>query len=523
VGHRAGSGGTIAAPSGDGWAQLDSQRNSGTALAQAVFWKIASGSDSYAFTFGTTGIKGSAVVMAFTGASGVLDANGQVNGSSTTITAPGLTVSAQPMLRVFLAGRAHDSVIDDVGDWTSDSNATAASGGNATSTRNRVKGQWRAWTDANPGSVSVTSGTAAVNVGHQVALEEAAGPEPQSVSPSGVASTAALGAASIALALSIVASGIASVAAIGAPLLAFVDSVQASGIASTAAIGAPSVDAGSAAQEANPSGIAPTSALGAPGLALAYVLAPSGIASTSALGAPTLALASSVSPTGVSSTAALGAPGVDQPGTINPSGIASTAAIGAPAIAQPISAAPSGIPSTAAIGAPSAVLSGGGGGQAVSPTGISSTAALGAPAIDGGALRVIRLAAAYRPTIGPLAARVAEPIRLAAAYTPAVRLEGEFVNISEAHDWHADEDQVVEWVVEDEDVSGWAIQVEFRASPLSNLVVFGSENGVTTHEGGVVRATFGPGDMAPGFYSYRVLRVDEGFRSVLARGKARVL
>ena len=240
-----------------------------------------------------------------------------------------------------------------------------------------------------------------------------AAPVDQTVSPSGIASTAALGSPSVSAgAVTVSPTGIASTAAVGTPTVsAGAVTVSPSGIGSTAAVGAPTVAAGPVT--VSPGGIAPTSTVGTPAVdAGAVTVTPSGIAPTSAVGQPALAAgALTVAPVGIGSTAAVGVPEIGAgmvevipdgiaptstvgtptvaggDVTVQPGGIASTSAVGTPtvesgdlAIIQPVGIAP-----TSAVGAP--VLSAGP--STVEPVGIGSTAAVGEPAVAAGPLDVL--------------------------------------------------------------------------------------------------------------------------------------
>lgn len=159
----------------------------------------------------------------------------------------------------------------------------------------------------------------------------------QTVSPSGIASTAAVGSATVTRgAVTVSPGGIASTAAVGsATVTRGAVTVSPTGIASTAAVGGPTVTAG--AVTLSPSGIASTAALGNPVVSVSggpATVAPSGIASTAAVGSPTITTgAVTISPGGIASAEAVGTPTVT-PGavTISPAGIASTAQVSSPVV-----------------------------------------------------------------------------------------------------------------------------------------------------------------------------------------------
>jgi hypothetical protein len=152
--------------------------------------------------------------------------------------------------------------------------------------------------------------------------------------------------------------------------------VSPSGIASTAVLGAPVVSVG--AVTVSPGGITPGSAVGAP--TLSQVVAPTGVASTAALGSPTLTRgAITVTPSGVASTAAVGSPVLTAGGlVVQPSGVASTAAVGSPTVtANSTTVSPTGVASTAQPGTPSLTF----GPITITLSGVGSTGAVGSPTV----------------------------------------------------------------------------------------------------------------------------------------------
>lgn len=204
------------------------------------------------------------------------------------------------------------------------------------------------------------------------------------VAPAGVATAAALGAPGVGASLS--PTGIATVSALGSPTL---PGVAPSGIAAAAALGAPSLavtlgPGGIVTGEAwglpslvgapaavNPSGIAASDAYGTP--ALGATLAPAGIATAAAYGSPTVAGAGTgVQPAGIAAADAYGTPALGA--TIAPAGIATAAAIGLPTVTPPGAVAPAGIASAAALGSPAL-------GVSLAPVGIATAAAPGAPVV----------------------------------------------------------------------------------------------------------------------------------------------
>jgi hypothetical protein len=197
----------------------------------------------------------------------------------------------------------------------------------------------------------------------------------QSISPDGIASTAAVGAPTLTYDHELEPTGIASTASVGTPTLLPTIGVEPTGIASATAIGTPAL---SATYDLQPTGIESAAAVGAPivALDLDQVFSVEGIASTAAVGAPGLSATAGVAPSGIASAAALGSPSVESDYEIEPTGIASQAAVGVPAVIRQQFIAPGGIASTAALGTPTLTLA-----YDIQPTGLASTAALGAPAV----------------------------------------------------------------------------------------------------------------------------------------------
>ena len=210
------------------------------------------------------------------------------------------------------------------------------------------------------------------------------------ITPTGIASTAAFGTVTLLATVAITPSGIASTAAFGTAVVApGAVAISPTGIASTVAFG--TVTIGKGAVNIAPSGIASTTAFGTPTIASTAAIAPAGIASTIAFGTAVVAPgAANIAPSGIASTTAFGTVTVAQggaPQSISPSGIASTTAFGTASLTPgPVSIAPSGIASTVAFG--TAVVSLASGPQNIAATGIASTNAFGTAAVVAGTVNI---------------------------------------------------------------------------------------------------------------------------------------
>ncbi|TXH44123.1 MAG: hypothetical protein E6Q97_33220 [Desulfurellales bacterium] len=209
----------------------------------------------------------------------------------------------------------------------------------------------------------------------------------QTITPTGIASTLALGSPTITTgAVDVTASGIASTLALGQPTVTTgaVD-VSPTGIASTLALGQPTITQGGVTIDAT--GIASTLALGQPTITVGDVsVLPTGIASTLAIGTPTITSGLSVLPTGIASTLAIGQPTLTTGAvTVSATGIASTLVVGQPAITTgEVTVSATGIDSTLALGQPTVTVTA----PTIEVTGIASTLALGQPTITTGDVTV---------------------------------------------------------------------------------------------------------------------------------------
>jgi hypothetical protein len=189
IGHRVGSSGTITAPDGS-WTGIGSQLNSGTVLGAQNFYKVAEAGDaSSVVTFDSgqgTNTKITAVSVAFGGvdpADLIHGNSGQANASSVNIVCPAVT-AASPAMRITFGSTAFGTVINVTSGWTQSGHV--ASGGGPTNSRSTSAQQRLVDTTPNPGSVTMVADNAAVNIGVQIVLKEAAAAAASVVDPMGM-------------------------------------------------------------------------------------------------------------------------------------------------------------------------------------------------------------------------------------------------------------------------------------------------------------------------------------------------
>jgi hypothetical protein len=167
-------GGTGETLTSTGWTSIN-RTNSGTALAQEVFWKYAGASEAGPYTFNLSASnKASGVILAYTNVASAspidVSSGGITTSGTTTITAPSVTTTvANDMLLGFFGH---------VGDYTdtavsfSSIEATAASTGNGASSRTRTSGSDALLGAAGAtGSKTETTATAGANIGQLVAIK----------------------------------------------------------------------------------------------------------------------------------------------------------------------------------------------------------------------------------------------------------------------------------------------------------------------------------------------------------------
>lgn len=169
-----------------------------------------------------------------------------------------------------------------------------------------------------------------------------------------------------------------------AKIQAYVQTVTATGVASTAAIGSPAVTASSSIVAA---AVDPTSAVGTHTVMYDQDIVATGHASTAAVGTHAVLATNDIAATGVASTAAVGTHSAQASNDIVASGVASTAATGSHTVTASNDVQATGVPSTAAIG--SHVVTPGDAAIVVVP-GLASTAVIGTP----GPLEMLNLLAA---------------------------------------------------------------------------------------------------------------------------------
>jgi hypothetical protein len=110
-----------------------------------------------------------------------------------------------------------------------------------------------------------------------------------------------------------------------------VQTISPSGIASSVALGTPTIAL--AGNYIYPTGIPSSVALGTPTVIIDQFIAPPGIASSVALGSPTIALRLQIiAPSGIASSLAFGTPSIGFAGHIYPTGIPSSLALGTPTV-----------------------------------------------------------------------------------------------------------------------------------------------------------------------------------------------
>jgi hypothetical protein len=359
-----------------GWTQVTTE---GTGLPGYVFYRFAGASEPASYTFTgsvnqTYWVQTDAVIGA--------DLTSPIRGSGgNSTTASGSTVA----VTVSTAAGSNDLVVayfsqrgnSDVGGASmsfptgftkTNAGNGAASGGSQYSYSQATKTPSSEGTSYTLSFVSSTTrlGGAVVNV--------AAGSPPQTISPTGIASSASPGTPSIAKgAVSVSPTGIASARALGTPTIGGAITLHPLGIASRQGFGTPTVTGG--AVVVSPTGIGSRAQVGVPTVTGAVVIVPVGIPSGRAVGTPTMIVPIILSPVGIPSQRAVGVPTVNGTVVIAPRGIASREAFGLPSFGLVVT--PTGIPSRVALGLPTVL-----GTTVVRPVGIPSLEASGTPTIN---------------------------------------------------------------------------------------------------------------------------------------------
>lgn len=234
---------------------------------------------------------------------------------------------------------------------------------------------WRGYVWFPSGLIAQYSSIASAAAYGSATLALEAGPGEQTITATGLASSAALGTATLTPGpVALTATGLASSAAYGtATLTPGPVTITATGLASSAAYGTATLTAGPATITAT--GLASTAAYGTATLTPGPVaLTATGLASSAAYGTATLTPgAVAITATGIASAAAYGTATVT-PGTaaITATGLASSAAYGTASFSSLGTIVASGIASSAALGTATLI-----GDQALVATGIASSAAYG--------------------------------------------------------------------------------------------------------------------------------------------------
>lgn len=311
-------------------------------------YRVVGSGDPASFAFTTSTAFTEAVAVAFSGVDATTpdDATPTTTASSTgtTATFTGLTVVTNGAALLGVRGSWDGTAITPPASWT------------------ETLDQPVTWLGHRIGMAPGATGDITISAGNGggsnpwgtilSVLRPAGSSSPVTVSPSGIATSEAIGTATVQTTVTVAPSGIATGAATGTP-----------GITATITVA--------------PGGITTGAALGAPGVQTAVTVAPTGIASGEALGAPVVSNgALMVAPTGIASGAALGDVTAQTSVTIAPGGVPSLAAVGTPAASTTITATPTGMATGSALGTPVVSMA-----VIVTPAGIASAAALGTPAV----------------------------------------------------------------------------------------------------------------------------------------------
>lgn len=228
------------------------------------------------------------------------------------------------------------------------------------------------------GSPSITQSAPVVTPTGIASSEALGSPSVSSVlvtSPSGIATAGAFGTPSVTASLTASPAGIATAEALGAPTLTATLTVSPGGIAGAEAVGVPAI---SGNLNTFPPGIASGEAFGSPSVSNPLPVNPAGIASAETFGTPELALGAQITPPGIATAEAFGSPAVSALLTMSPAGADFSEAFGSPTVQSVLHVTQAGaIATAAAFGSPA--VSTGGPDQSVSPSGIPSAAAFGTP------------------------------------------------------------------------------------------------------------------------------------------------
>lgn len=348
-------------------------------LQSWVYYKVASGEGaSWTFTHAAISTQALSVVYRGVDTTTPLDVTSTINTSttSTTRTWTGLTTATAEAMLVALGqdwGDTANNLTPPTGFterievnplvYAADKIQTSAGAtGNFSHTCNSASGEPR--------------------TGVLVALRPASGGSPQTVTPTGIASSEAIGTPAAQTTVTTSPAAVPSGEALGTPTVQTSVTISPSGIAGAEALGTPAVQT---TVTVSPTGISSTTATGTPTVQAAVSVSPTGIASTSATGTPQVTATVTVTPSGISTGAAVGTPSIVLGGAVSPTGIPSGEQLGTPTVSTTITTSPGGVATSTATGNPAITTS-----LTVAPSGISSGAALGTPVVTGGASSVAR-------------------------------------------------------------------------------------------------------------------------------------
>lgn len=208
----------------------------------------------------------------------------------------------------------------------------------------------------------------------------AAGPA-QTVSPTGVADSDAIGSPTVTSTVTVSPTGLDATGSVGSPTVSPGPvTVSPTGIASASAVGSPTVSVAGGAQTVSPTGVASASAVGSPTVSPGPVtVSPTGVASSGSVGSPTVTPgAVTVSPTGVASAEAIGTPTVSAGTTVSPTGVSDAGAVGSPTVTPgPVTISPAGVDASGPVGSPAVTTA-----ITVQPGGVSASTLIGSPVLS---------------------------------------------------------------------------------------------------------------------------------------------
>lgn len=171
---RGGTSTTITPPAG--WTLINSN-DSTTILKSSIFWKQSSASDNNIQTFSfNSSQKASGVISGYSGVdttSPVNAQNSQVNASSTSMTAPDVTTTVTNTMVIAAYSTATGTTMTAGSSMSLRGQAASTGGSAATRTTSGLQDIIQSATGST-GTKTMTAGTAAVNIGHTIALKPAA-------------------------------------------------------------------------------------------------------------------------------------------------------------------------------------------------------------------------------------------------------------------------------------------------------------------------------------------------------------